>query len=155
MDEALIKPIEKKNEATKLTRVRFTIMASLHFWRGPPCVWEASFFSIRKQAFIGSFCDPRPLRDQARPCVYRKFKSARNRNEVRQGSGAIWCFRSAELGERPAHLCSMTGAWRGTNPPARSIVLLIPEVRQPGFPWAARGLRSVHVYASPQTRWRP
>jgi hypothetical protein len=37
MDEAPIKPIEKKNAATKLTRVRFTIMASLHFWIGAPC----------------------------------------------------------------------------------------------------------------------
>jgi hypothetical protein len=30
------------------------------------CV-RSKFFSIRKQAFIGPFCEPRPLRDQARP----------------------------------------------------------------------------------------
>jgi hypothetical protein len=31
MDEAPIKPIEKKNAAIQVTRVRFTIMASLDF----------------------------------------------------------------------------------------------------------------------------
>ena len=34
MDEAPIKPIEKKNDATKRTRVRFTIMASFIFGEG-------------------------------------------------------------------------------------------------------------------------
>ena len=34
MDEAPIRPIEKKNDATKLTRVCFTIMASFIFGEG-------------------------------------------------------------------------------------------------------------------------
>jgi hypothetical protein len=34
MDEAPIKPIEKKNDATKRMRVRFTIMASFIFGEG-------------------------------------------------------------------------------------------------------------------------
>jgi hypothetical protein len=34
MDEAAIRPIEKKNDATKRMRVRFTIMASFIFGEG-------------------------------------------------------------------------------------------------------------------------
>jgi hypothetical protein len=44
-------------------------------------------------------------------CVYRKPKPGRSGDEVRQGLGVNRCFRSAEQGERPEHLCPMTGVF--------------------------------------------
>ena len=44
-------------------------------------------------------------------CVYRKPKPGRNGDAVRRGSRATRYSRSAEWGERPAHLCPVTGAF--------------------------------------------
>jgi len=44
-------------------------------------------------------------------CVYRKPKPGHSGDEARQGSGVNLWFQSAERGERPAHLCPMTGAF--------------------------------------------
>ena len=43
--------------------------------------------------------------------VYRKPKPAHNGDEVRQGLGMNLWNRSAEPGERPAHLCPMNDAF--------------------------------------------
>jgi hypothetical protein len=54
---------------------------------------------------------PRYLIRDNDSCVYRKLKPGRSGDEVRQGLGVNRCFRSAEQGERPEHLCPMTGVF--------------------------------------------
>jgi transposase len=49
--------------------------------------------------------------DMTCTCVYRNPKLGRSDDEVRPGWRVIECVRLAEFAERPAHLCSMIGAF--------------------------------------------
>jgi hypothetical protein len=75
--------------------------------RGRVGVWK----NVTSFHFCATFAAFRMGDQRSISCVYRKLKPGRSGDEVRQGLGVNRCFRSAEQGERPEHLCPMTGVF--------------------------------------------